>query len=158
MTDITIKEGAADALPELMKVMSCAFDPRYGEAWTASQCLALMTMPGTRLIVARGDASSGFALLGFALSRTIVGECELMMLGVDPAAQRQGIGARLLDNVIASALSEKASAVFLEVRSGNVAAQLYLCSGFEKVGVRSRYYRGNAGEVFDAETFRRTLR
>jgi ribosomal-protein-alanine N-acetyltransferase len=158
MTEITIEEGAADALPELMKVMTAAFDPRFGEAWTASQCLALMTMPGTRLVLARGDEVLGCALLGFALSRTMVGECELMMLGVDPAAQRRGIGTRLLDNVIASALSEKAFAVFLEVRAGNVASQLYLCSGFEKVGVRSRYYRGNAGEVFDAETFRRTLR
>jgi ribosomal-protein-alanine N-acetyltransferase len=153
MTGIELVEGTASDLSELMAVMTAAFDPRFGEAWTASQCLALMTMPGTHLILARTDV-----LHGFALSRTIVGECELMMLGVDPSAQRQGFGTRLLNNVVESALTEKASVVFLEVRAGNPASELYVGCGFQKVGVRSRYYRGNAGEVFDAETYRRTLR
>lgn len=152
MSDVAITEGSPDDLPEVMTVMKAAFDPRYGEAWTASQCLALLTMPGTRLVLARGET-----LLGFALSRTIVGEAELMMLGVNPLVQRQGIGAKLLKNVIDHAVVEQATAMFLEVRSGNLASQLYICSGFEKVGSRSRYYRGNSGEVFDAETFRRKL-
>lgn len=153
MTEVALVEGSAADLPEVMAVMTSAFEPRFGEAWSASQCLALLTMPGTRLILARADT-----LLGFALSRTIVGECELMMLGVDSAAQRQGVGRKLLNNVVEAANSEQAVAVFLEVRSGNPASELYICSGFEKVGVRSRYYRGNAGEVFDAETYRRMLR
>jgi ribosomal-protein-alanine N-acetyltransferase len=153
MTDVAIVDGSASDLPELMKVMTAAFDPRFGEAWTSSQCLALMTMPGTRLILARDELLSGFAL-----SRTIAGECELMMLGVDPASQRRGIGGSLLKNVMASAESEQAIAIFLEVRSGNPASQLYICSGFEKVGVRKSYYRGKGGEVFDAETYRRVLR
>ena len=153
MMDHSIADGSALDLPELMAVMTTAFDPRFGEAWTASQCLALMTMPGTRLILARSQT-----LLGFALSRTVVDECELMMLGVDASAQGRGVGTSLLKNVIASAISENASAVFLEVRSGNPATRLYLCFGFEKVGARARYYRGNKGELFDAETYRRTLR
>ncbi|CAN5338252.1 N/A [soil metagenome] len=152
MTDVVIVEGSTDDLPALMRVMNAAFNPRFGEAWTSSQCLALMTMPGTRLILARTESLSGFAL-----SRTIVGECELMMLGVDPASQRQGVGSALLNNVIVSASDQRASAVFLEVRTGNSAIELYTVNGFEKVGVRSRYYRGSGGEVFDAETFRRTL-
>jgi ribosomal-protein-alanine N-acetyltransferase len=159
MTDVRILEGSADDLPELMEVMTAAFEARFGEAWTASQCLALMTMPGTRLVLARADNfDETNSLLGFALSRTIVGECELMMLGVNPTSQRQGIGAKLLADVINRANSDQASAVFLEVRSGNPASQLYICSGFEKVGVRARYYRGKSGELFDAETYRRVLR
>ncbi|MDB5701777.1 MAG: family N-acetyltransferase [Sphingomonadales bacterium] len=153
MTDVAIVDGSASDLPELMKVMTAAFDPRFGEAWTASQCLALMTMPGTRLVLARDNL-----LLGFALSRTIAEECELMMLGVDPTMQRRGVGGRLLKNVVASAVSEQATAIFLEVRSGNPASKLYVCSGFEKVGIRKSYYRGRGGEVFDAETYRRVLR
>jgi len=152
MTTVTIVEGSATDVPELMTVMNAAFEPRFGEAWTASQCLALMTMPGTRLVLARADS-----LLGFALSRTIVGECELMMLGVDPSAQRRGIGTALLNNVTASAVIHQALAIFLEMRAGNPASQLYICSGFEKVGVRPRYYRGKSGELFDAETYRRKL-
>ncbi|AYJ86229.1 GNAT family N-acetyltransferase [Sphingomonas paeninsulae] len=153
MTGHRIDVGSPDDLPELMAVMTAAFDPRFGEAWTASQCLALMTMPGTRLILARAET-----LLGFALIRTVVDECELMMLGVDPATQRRGVGLSLLNNVVSIATSEQASAVFLEVRSGNPATELYIRSGFEKVGLRLRYYRGNKGETFDAETYRFMLR
>ncbi|MDB5713489.1 MAG: family N-acetyltransferase [Sphingomonadales bacterium] len=153
MTEVAIVDGSASDLPELMKVMTAAFDARFGEAWTSSQCLALMTMPGTRLVLARDQE-----LLGFALSRTIAGECELMMLGVDPAHQRRGVGGSLLKNVMASADHEQATAIFLEVRSGNPAAELYVCFGFEKVGVRKSYYRGKSGEVFNAETYRRVLR
>jgi ribosomal-protein-alanine N-acetyltransferase len=152
MTDHRIEVGSGADLPELMGVMTAAFDPRFGEAWTASQCLALMTMPGTRLILARAET-----LLGFALIRTVVDECELMMLGVDPTAQRRGVGASLLDNVISVTISEQISAVFLEVRSGNSATDLYIRSGFQKVGLRARYYRGNKGETFDAETYRLAL-
>jgi ribosomal-protein-alanine N-acetyltransferase len=153
MADIRVAAGSADDLPELMRVMNAAFDPRYGEAWTASQCLALMTMPGTRLLLARDEA-----LVGFALTRTVVDECELMMLGVDPARQRQGVGANLLQAIVARAISEDVTAVFLEVRSGNPAIEVYTRSDFVKVGLRTRYYRGNKGEVFDAETYRRVLR
>ncbi|WP_293882522.1 GNAT family N-acetyltransferase [Sphingomonas sp.] len=153
MIDTAFVEGSATDLPEVMAVMTAAFDPAFGEAWTSSQCLALMTMPGTRLVLARFDR-----VLGFALSRTIVGECELMMLGVDPAAQRQGLGKGLLNTVITTAMRENATAVFLEVRAANPAIALYSYSGFEKVGVRARYYRGSAGQVFDAETYRRMLR
>ena len=151
--NLHIEAGSADNLPELMRVMNAAFDPRYGEAWTASQCLALMTMPGTRLLLALDDK-----LIGFALTRTVVNECELMMLGVDPAMQRRGVGTYLLDELLKHARSESVQLVFLEVRSENPAIQLYTRSGFEKVGVRLRYYCGNKREVFDAETYRRTLR
>lgn len=151
--DLRIEAGSADDLPELMRVMNAAFDPRYGEAWTASQCLALMTMPGTRLLLARNEE-----LVGFALTRTVVDECELMMLGVDPARQRQGVGSGLLKQIVIRANADNVSAVFLEVRSENPAILLYSRAGFEKVGLRSCYYRGNKGEVFDAETYRRVLR
>jgi ribosomal-protein-alanine N-acetyltransferase len=153
MANLRIEAGSADNLPEVMRVMNAAFDPRYGEAWTASQCLALMTMPGTRLLLARDET-----LVGFALTRTVLNECELMMLGVDPAMQRHGVGTYLLDEILKYARAESVRSVFLEVRSENPAIQLYTRSGFEKVGVRLRYYCGNNREVFDAETFRRELR
>ena len=153
MSDIIISEGRATDLPDIMTMMEAAFDPRFGEAWTASQCLSLLAMPGTRLTIARAAAQP----VGFALARSSVGEGELMMLGVIPAARRCGIARQLLSNVVENARTTSLGVVFLEVRAGNPAAQLYVTEGFEKIGTRARYYRGISGEIFDAETYRRLL-
>ncbi len=135
-----------------MPIMGAAFDPRFGESWTGGQCLALLALPGARLFIARRGGP-----VGFALSRTIAGDCELMMIGVLPAMQRQGIGLMLLDQVIADAIGHKAESVYLEVRSGNSAIDFYRARNFVKVGSRPRYYRGGGGEQFDAETHRLLL-
>lgn len=152
MSDVVITPAGVDALPDVMTIMHAAFQPRYGEAWTVEQCIGLLAMPGVGLAIARWREP-----LGFALWRAIAGECELMMLGVVPGAQRRGVGRRMLEFVTEHARNSGATAIFLEVRAGNPAAQLYLSAGFEKVGVRPRYYRGNSGEVFDAVTYRRLL-
>lgn len=152
MSTAVLADGTAADLPALMAVMNAAFDPRFGEGWSANQCLGLLAMPGTVLILARIERP-----VGFALARMIAGECELMMLGVIPDARLRGIGRDLLDHVIAKAKASGAGSIFLEVRSQNPAIELYTRSGFEKVGSRPRYYRGNSGEVFDAETHRRLL-
>lgn len=152
MIPLSIREGTGDDLAAIMPVMAAAFDPRFGEGWTGAQCLALLALPGARLFVARRGGP-----VGFALARTIAGDCELMMIGVLPAMQRQGIGLALLDKVIADARKNAAEAIFLEVRSGNPAIDLYRERDFIKVGSRPRYYRGNDGEQFDAETHRLSL-
>jgi [ribosomal protein S18]-alanine N-acetyltransferase len=149
---LSIREGTADDLAAVMAVMGAAFDPRFGEGWTSAQCLALLALPGARLVVARRGGP-----VGFALARTIVGDCELMMIGVLPAMQRQGIGRELLDHIIEDARQNGAEAVFLEVRCGNPAIDLYHAARFGKVGTRARYYRGRDGEQFDAETYRLAL-
>ncbi len=152
MIPLSIREGSADDIAAVMTVMGAAFDSRFGEGWTGAQCLALMALPGAQLLIARRGGP-----VGFALSRTIAGECELMMIGVLPAMQRQRIGHQLLDRVIDDARKQGAGAVFLEVRSGNPAIDLYTKIDFAKVGSRPRYYRGSSGEQFDAETHRLLL-
>ncbi len=147
-----ITRGSADDLPAVMTVMTAAFEPRYGEAWTSAQCLALLALPGAHLWLARQPE-----VIGFALARTIVGECELMMIGVLPVMQRRGIGRVLLSRIIEEAGHQNAEAIFLEVRRGNPAIALYASSKFKQVGLRSLYYRGASGEQFDAETHRLSL-
>lgn len=149
---LTVNEGGPHDLPAVMTVMNAAFDPHYGEAWTSSQCLALLAMPGAKLLLARRGGP-----VGFALSRTVAGDCELMMIGVTPGMQRMGIGRALLEHVIAEARRLEADAIFLEVRSGNPAIDLYAALDFRKVGHRTRYYRGSTGQHFDAETHRLSL-
>src|SRR3546814_15978831 len=79
------------------RIMQAAFDPRCGEAWTRSQCAGVMAMPGVALTIAELDGR----VAGFAIARTIMDEAELLLLAVDPARRRRGIGRALLRSGIA---------------------------------------------------------
>ena len=77
-------------------------------------------------------------------------EYEVHTIGVDPAFQGQGIGRRLLDELLKFA---DGGVVYLEVRTDNEAAiALYRSAGFAQVGLRRRYYRVSGA---DAYTMRR---
>lgn len=99
-------------------------------------------------------ARVGGTLVGYAgisrLGRTPPYEHEVHTIGVDPAYQGQGIGRRLLDELLTFA---DGGVVYLEVRTDNEAAiGLYRSVGFEQIGVRRRYYRVSGA---DAYTMRR---
>lgn len=99
-------------------------------------------------------ARSGDTLVGYAgisrLGRVAPFEYEVHTIGVDPAYQGQGIGRRLLNELLHFA---DGGVVFLEVRTDNDAAiSLYRSAGFEQIGLRRRYYRVSGA---DAYTMRR---
>jgi [ribosomal protein S18]-alanine N-acetyltransferase len=152
MNGITVRVGSACDLSAIMPVMHAAFDPQFGEAWTESQCLGVLTMSGSSLLIAGADPA-----VGFALSRIVVDECELMLIAVSPTMQHRGIGHVLLDRVIADARTGCAASIFLEMRSDNNALALYAAAGFVEVGRRRGYYRGTNGQVHDALTYRLNL-
>ena len=151
MTEITAHglNGLADA----MSVMDRAFDPQFGEAWTASQCTGVLSMPGAQLLIARAPDPVGFALV-----RTVIDETELMLLAVAPEMRGQGIGHALLQHSIDTATASGATNYFLEVRSDNSAIIFYESFGFQQVGVRHDYYRGVDGHRRNALTYRLSLR
>ncbi|KTT72440.1 ribosomal protein S18-alanine N-acetyltransferase [Sphingomonas endophytica] len=145
--------GAADA-EAVDRIMGAAFDPRYGEAWTRSQCIGILAMPGVWLTLARVDD----VVVGFALVRAIMDEAELLLIAVDPAARRRGVGAALLRGVIAECDGRGVARLHLEVRANNPAVALYAAHGFVRAGVRRDYYRGTGGQTHDAHTYARDLR
>lgn len=137
-----------------MQVMNAAFDDRFGEAWTRSQCAGILPMPGVKLLLARAEDD---APAGFSLSRTIAGESELLLLAVAPHFRRRGIGRMLLDHFMEQAREHGSSRVHLEVREGNPAVMMYRAVGFSSIGRRRKYYRGRTGGEFDALTLSCTL-
>ncbi len=150
---IRINDGGLADLPDVMTVMSDAFDPEFGEAWTEAQCAGVLGMPGCLLLLARaGDAPAGFAMLRF-----IAGEAELLLIAVRPSYRRQRIAASLLQRAAVAARKADAMTLHLEVRDGNPAVDLYRGFRFVQVGRRAGYYRGRTGKVFDALTFKRCL-
>jgi ribosomal-protein-alanine N-acetyltransferase len=145
---ITLGPGGIADLDAVMNVMDDSFDPRFGEAWTASQCAGLLPMPGVWLILAR----EAEAVIGFALGRAVAGEAELLLLAVRRNAQGRGTGKMLLERFAQDATGRGATRLHLEVREGNHALSLYERTGFALVGRRRNYYSGQAGQTHDALT------
>lgn len=143
---VELAEGGLGDLAAVMTVMESAFESRFGEAWTASQCAGLLPMPGVWLTIAR----EGGEALGFSLSRLVAGEAELLLLAVKPAARGRGIGKSLLDHFQHIATIGGADRLHLEVRDGNPAVNLYKTAGFTLAGRRLKYYSGGDGALYDA--------
>ena len=129
---IAFSAGGIADLDAVMTVMDDSFDPRFGEAWTASQCAGLLPMPGVWLILAR----EGDAAIGFALGRAVAGEAELLLLAVRRNAQGRGVGKMLLDRFAEEAKGRGAMRLHLEVREGNHALSLYERADFTLIGRR----------------------
>jgi ribosomal-protein-alanine N-acetyltransferase len=80
---------------------------------------------------------------------------DVMTMAVAPAARGQGVGRRLLAELVARAEGDHAAYLMLEVRADNEAARkLYASSGFELLSVRPRYYQ--PGDV-DAHVMRLSI-
>ena len=130
----TIRPMAAGDVP----VVSAMEQEVFTDPWSENAFHEELSAAGRRYLVAEeGGAPVGYGGL------LVVGEdAHVVTLAVDPAAQRRGLGTRLMVALVEEALAAGASHLTLEVRVSNEAAQhLYRRFGFETVGVRRHYYR-----------------
>lgn len=147
-------------LDHIMEVMEEAFDPAYGEAWTRRQVSDSLSIPNVHALVVGTDGKAPRAdqpAAGFALSRRVADEEELLLIAVKKEARGKSLGARLMDQFFASARAAGVKQVFLEMREGNSAEKFYLAQGFKPIGRRKLYYLGKDGVRRDAITFGKTL-
>ena len=145
-----LSTGTSEDLDAVMEIMQTAFGTHFGEAWTRSQCAGILPMAGVTLTVAR-DADG--AATGFSLIRSVADESELLLIAVSPDHRHQGVGRGLLHHFLDHARSVGIARAHLEVRDGNPAIHMYRHAGFEPIGRRRNYYRGDDGQQFDALTF-----
>lgn len=159
---------------QIMEVMECAFDPAFGEAWNRRQVADALVLASTHALVLdkRGNiiASSdrtghgewsaqdeAGSPAGFVLTRHAADEEELLLIGVVPSCRRRGLGQMLIDRMFDAARARGATRIFLEMRRGNPAINLYRKVGFEPIGERPNYYRLANGSCVDAITFGRSI-
>lgn len=150
---ILVAEVGAESIDTIMKIMTRAFDPEFGEAWNSVQCLGILGLPHVWIAVAAHDGQP----CGFSISRVILDEAELLLIATDPDCRERGVGKRLLEYTMNVAREHGAARMHLEVRDGNPAMRLYEHNGFKIAGRRRDYYRGVLGQAFDALTLVRSL-
>ena len=87
-------------------------------------------------------AVEGEKVVGYVGSQTVMGESDMMNLAVDPEQRRMGIGASLVNALVAALHKQGSTCLTLEVRASNAQAiSLYRSLGFVQVGKRPNYYR-----------------
>ena len=81
---------------------------------------------------------------GYAGMWVIVDEAHVINVAVSPERRREGLGRRLMVELLVRAQELRATCSTLEVRASNSAAiQLYEGLGYVSSGVRKRYYPDN---------------
>lgn len=132
---------AAD-LPRLVELEELLFAP---SAWSAGMLAEELQAPG-RWYVGIDASSRLVAYAGLWFDGEVA---QVMTIGVDPAAQRRGLGSVLVESLVARARELGARGVLLEVRVDNEPAlALYRRHGFEVVGRRRRYYQPEDVDAF----------
>jgi [ribosomal protein S18]-alanine N-acetyltransferase len=110
------------------------------DAWSEETFRAeLADRSGTRHYLVAEEAGE---IIGYAGLAAAGGQGDVQTIGVQEGRWGLGIGSAMLNALIDEAAARGCGEVFLEVRADNARAQrLYERFGFERVGVRKRYYQ-----------------
>jgi ribosomal-protein-alanine N-acetyltransferase len=122
-------------LPVVLELEEDLFAP---ETWTAAMYRDELRHTDTRHYLV---AENGSGVIGWAGLIAYADEAHVSTIGVARERQGEGIGARLLDALLAEA-DRRSPVVLLEVRADNDRAiGLYRRRGFVEIGRRRRYYQ-----------------
>lgn len=102
-------------------------------------------------LVARNEGE----VLGYVGMWAVMGEGEITNVAVKETARRQGVAARLMEELICVGRELGTDIFFLEVRESNEAARkLYEKQGFSQIGIRKNFYeRPQENAVVMSRTF-----
>lgn len=133
------------------------FEMFGAEAWSPASYADELADTRHRYYIAAvcDPPASDLPLLGWAGLLVTGDTAQILTIGVVPAAQRHGIGQRMLDVLLDEARRRGADEVLLEVRTDNEAARrLYERNRFAPLRIRRGYY--DLGRA-DAVEMRREL-
>ena len=87
-------------------------------------------------------------VVAFLVAQQVHFEWTLENIVVAAKARRQGVGAKLIAELIAFVHRQQGNSIFLEVRASNEGARaLYQKLGFIETGTRKNYYADPAGDA-----------
>jgi ribosomal-protein-alanine N-acetyltransferase len=127
-----------------MMALECQ-SPAAGH-WAQNQYEALFVATSgpehsERLAWVAEDEAGALDVLAFLVAHRVDTEWELENIVVAETARRRGVGARLVNELIAHVQAVRGGSIFLEVRRSNQSARsLYRKAGFEETGLRKSYY------------------
>jgi [ribosomal protein S18]-alanine N-acetyltransferase len=135
-SEVIVEPARRRHLPAIMSIEAVS----YPRPWSQQVFLGELALvrPGQRIYLVARQGHEPLAYAGMMLQ---VDEAHISNIAVHPDHRRTGLATRLLAEMMWAALDRGRTAMTLEVRHTNVAAQrLYETFGFESAGIRQRYY------------------
>ena len=130
-------------IDEVLPIEQELFSP---EPWSAGQFWSELGQVDTRHYVVAVEKG----VVGYAGLCDYPDEAFIQTMAVAPSYQGKGVGALLLEDLLAEATRRRHTRVLLEVRVDNEPAQrLYARYGFTQEAVRKGYYATGSGERVD---------
>lgn len=112
----------------------------HSAPWSERSIRAELDQNQGTFIVAEAEGQ----VIAYAAMWVVVDEAHIINVAVQPDHQRQGLGRKLMLELLYRAQDQNAACATLEVRAGNTPAiRLYEQLGFQTVGLRKRYYPDN---------------
>lgn len=137
---IKIEKMNLNHLNELQEILISDFD----DFWSFSTLKEEVENENSSYIIGKINNE----IIVFAGLKKIFDQADIMNIVIKKTYRNQGIGTLLLENLILLAKDLNIFTLFLEVNEQNKPAiHLYEKLGFEKLGVRKKYYNNNNGII-----------
>ena len=137
---IKIEKMNLNHLNELHEILISDFD----DFWSFSTLKEELENENSSYIIGKINNE----IIGFAGLKIIFEQADIMNIVIKKTYRNQGVGTLLLENLILLAKDLNISTLFLEVNEQNKPAiHLYEKLGFERLGIRKKYYNNNNGII-----------
>ena len=94
-------------------------------------------------------AVEGECVAGYVGSQTVCNETDMMNVAVTADYRRQGLGEKLVLDLVEELMAIGSKCLTLEVRDSNTPARtLYEKLGFQQIGLRKNYYRNPKEDAY----------
>lgn len=142
---IEISEMTLNDFEKIKENLQIEFD----EFWKPSILKSELESENSKYIVAKENSK----IVGFAGIILLPDDAEITNIVTKKSERKKGIGNLLLAKIIEIAKNERNS-ISLEVNEKNeIAIKLYKKYGFEKVGIRKKYYNGIDNAIIMTKNF-----
>lgn len=130
---IEIREMQLDDLEQVMEIEN----ENFSRPWTETGFFTFLIRQDTLFLVAQENDE----ILGYCGVVMVQDEGDITNVSVKKEKQNQGIGNRLVQELIAKTKEQGITRLFLEVRESNQRAiHVYEKAGFVQNGLRKNYY------------------
>lgn len=139
--NLQITKMTLEDLDNIKDILISDFD----DFWTFNTLEEELNRSNSFFLVAKTDNNK---IVGFAGLKVILDEADIMNIVVRKTFRGNGIGSKLLENLIFYAKNNNLKIVNLEVNEHNLSAiRLYDKFKFNHIGIRKKYYNGESDAI-----------
>lgn len=128
-------------MPEVLEIEQQSFE----YAWTEEDFLCCLRQRNCIGMVAEHQER----IVGFMIYELLKSQLHVLNFAVAPWARRQGVGAQMTEKLANKLAQQRRQEIRLEVREGNLSAQLFFRNqGFCATNVLRSYYEDTAEDAY----------